>query len=180
MWRLVVEPGENAVSALNMPGLSRTRMVAMLVGMALALSLCGCESSGDKAIATTAEQTPVVAPLEHPLLKGIPVPAGFTIVRERSRARNMGGTRVAQCEFQGSLIPSEVVRFYEHYMPTAHFRPGSKIFVQGAYTLRFESDSEECVVFTKRNLFNTALMLDVGPVSKGGIDATGGPTPPSP
>jgi hypothetical protein len=128
----------------------------------------------------TTDQSPVVAPVEHPLLKGIPIPTGFTIVREHSRARDMGATRIAQCEFQGSLIPSEVVRFYEHYMPTAHFRLGPKVFINGEYTLRFESDTEECTVFIKPRLFNTALILDVGPLSKGEAEPTGRLAPPPP
>ncbi len=161
-------------------GLSSYSPAMLGAGAVLALGLWGCDGSGSNAPATTTDQTPVVAPVEHPLLKGIPVPTGFTIVRERSRARHMGATRVAQCEFQGSLIPSEVVRFYEHYMPTVRFRAGPKVFVNGEYTLRFESDTEECSIFIKPKLLNTALILDVGPLAKGESEAPGRPAPPPP
>lgn len=159
-----------------------TRAAGTMLGLALmTLSLWGCESSESNApMATTADQTPVVAPLEHPLLKGIPIPTGFKIVPERSRARHSGATRVAQCEFQGSLAPGEVVRFYEHYMPTVRFRLGPKVFVNGDYTLRFVSDSEECDVFIKPKGFNTTLILDVGPLWKGDTDQPARPTPPPP
>jgi hypothetical protein len=171
------------VDALIRRGLNRAWAVGTFGGLALAaLSLWGCGGPGsDAPTATTTDQTPVVAPVEHPLLKGIPIPTGFRIVPERSRARHSGATRVAQCEFQGSLIPSEVVRFYEHYMPTARFRLGPKVFVQGEYTLRFQSDSEECDVFVKPKGFNTVLILDVGPLWQGETETTPGrPTPPPP
>jgi hypothetical protein len=169
------------VDALSSRGFSRIPIIAGLAALAaVAFSQWGCAGSENKPSPMTEDQTPVAAPVEHPLLKGIPIPTGFNIVREHSRARRMGSTRVAQCEFQGSLIPSEVVRFYEHYMPAAHFRLGPKIFVNGEYTLRFESDTEECSVFIKPKLFGTVLILDVGPLSKGEPEPAGRAAPPPP
>jgi uncharacterized iron-regulated membrane protein len=144
---------------------SPARLAFMLTGLAAVGLWGGCQGVDSAPTATTTDQTPVAAPVEHPLLKGIPIPTGFALVQERSRARHLGTTREAHCEFQGNLIPSEVVRFYEHYMPTAHFSLGPKVFAQGEYTLRFESATEECNVIVQRKGFKTALIIDIGPTS---------------
>ena len=141
----------NAVRRIAARGGARPVWLAFM-SMSLALAgLClGCQDENATPMATTTDQKPVVAPVEHPLLKGIPIPAGFTLVQDRSRARHQGATRDAKCEFQGDLIPSEVVRFYEHYMPTAHFSLGPKVFSQGEYTLRFES-AAQCEAALRRD-----------------------------
>lgn len=168
----------NAIGMWPRRGLA---LVLAPLGLALVgLSAPGCQDAGSGPVATTADQTPAVAPVEHPLLRGIPIPAGFRLVQERSRARHHGSTRDAQCEFQGTLSPSEVVRFYEHYMPAARYRLGPKIFVRGDYTLRFESDAEECNVFVKPKGSKTTLIIDVGPLWKEGSDRAPRPTPPPP
>ena len=156
-WRRIATRGDTRILCLGF----------MSIGLALTGLCAGCQDENATPMANNPDGAPVPAAMEHPLLKGIPIPAGFQLVQDRSRARHQGATREAQCEFQGSLVPGEVVRFYEHYMPTAGFGLGPKIFVQGQYTLRFESTAEECNIVVKRTGFNTTLVIDIGPASRG-------------
>ncbi len=160
----------------------RSQIALALPGVVLlALCLWGCETSSSSGpVAVTTDQTPLPEPLEHPMLKGIPVPTGFRIVQDHSQVRHRGSMRDAQCEFQGTLIPSEVARFYEHYMPTAHFKLGPKIYINGEYTLRFESNNEECNVLIRPKGSKTILIIDVGPLWKGEPEPEPRPTPPQP
>jgi hypothetical protein len=156
------------------------RVVGVMGVFIVALCVAGCQDSNANApVVTTTDQTPVATPVEHPLLKGIPIPIGFKIVQEKSRVRHRGSMRDAQCEFQGTLIPSEVVRFYEQYMPAAHFKLGPKIFVDGDYTLRFESSTEECNVIVKYKNSKTTVIIDLGPLSTSAPERER-PEPPQP
>lgn len=146
----------------------------VLVGLAIP----ACQSGGNTS-AVASDQAPVATPVEHQLLKGIPVPAGFRIIPEHSRARNLGETRVAQCEFEGSLAAGDVARFYEHYMPTARFTLGPKLFNSGEYAIRFESDTEECNVWIKPKAQKTILIIDIGPRATGSAAERNLSSPPS-
>ncbi|MEW6249613.1 MAG: hypothetical protein AB1716_03120 [Planctomycetota bacterium] len=110
------------------------------------------------------EPPPVVRAAEHPLLPRIPVPEGFQLSDSDTRARNSGAVRAGQFRFRGDLPVQQTIRFYEHHMPTAGFRQGSKLFNGGECTIRFESDSEECNVWIKPGWWRTTLIIDVGPL----------------
>jgi hypothetical protein len=145
--------------------LPATALVSAIV--CVSLSLPGCKSSGE---AQMVGDAPPAAPVQHPLLENIPLPTGFKIVPEHSVARLAGSMRVANCEFEGSLPPDAVARFYVEYMPTAKFTLRSKRFENGEYAIRFESDTEECNVRIIYKSNKSILLIDLGPLGKGGGD----------
>jgi len=151
------------------------RIRGRLVCAALVLcggGLLGCELLGGNRQSTG--QAPPVSPMQHPVLEGIPLPAGFRIVDERSMARKAGATRIGQCEFIGGAMPDDVARFYEKYLPAAKFTLKEKGFNNGEYALRFESDNEVCNIRVRPAKGKTALVIDVGPLLRG----AGEPRPP--
>ena len=159
------------MSAVAQRDRSTLRSIAGLTLLVLAATLGGCDSSGGSAGSGPGmNQTAVATAVQHPLLQNIPLPAGFRMIPERSVASVVGANRVAKCEFQGGLSPDEVARFYESLMPTARFTLGPKSFDNGEYSMRFESDSEECSLRIKRAGSRTVLVIDIRPLSKGSAD----------
>lgn len=152
----------------------RSRILSLVAcaGLLLAAAaLVGCDSGGGSAGGgPTMGQPAVATAVQHPLLQNIPLPAGFRLIQERSVASLAGSTRVAKCEFQGGLSPDDVARFYESLMPTARFTLGPKSFDNGEYTMRFDSESEECTLRIKRAGSKTVLIVDVRPLAKGSAE----------
>jgi hypothetical protein len=139
-------------------------LAGLVAGGAL---LVGCESMGTYGTSSSAQRGPAPSPMQHALLQNIPVPAGFTLVDERSVARKSGQLRVALCEFEGPAEMERVVRFYMDYMPSAKFVLKKEDFVRGEHQMRFESQTEECAIRVRQNRTKTTLVIDLGPVAKG-------------
>jgi len=144
--------------------------VAALVCAAAVMTfagLCGCETLGGP------DQAPPASPQQHPMLEGIPLPSGFRSVPERSVGRATGALRVGQYEFEGSLSPIQVRRFFVENMPAARFMKKEERSENGAYSLRFESDTEVCNVCAKPAkgwTGRTAIIVDIGPLPKGSAE----------
>jgi hypothetical protein len=105
-------------------------------------------------------------PLQHQMLAGIPVPVGFRMIPVHSTVQVIGATRVGRCEFEGATAPDTTARFFLEQMPAAQFKETLRRLDAGEYTLRFESDSEECTVRIKPVKTTTVLVVDIGPVAK--------------
>jgi hypothetical protein len=105
-------------------------------------------------------------PLQHQMLAGIPVPVGFRMVPAHSTVQVVGATRVGRCEFEGATAPDTTARFYLEQMPAAQFKETLRRLDAGEYTLRFESDSEECTIRLKPVQTTTVLIVDIGPLAK--------------
>lgn len=150
---------------------SRTgaRLGAVMALTAGVLSVAGCATFNGGTTGTAAPE-PAITAVQHALLSDIPRPVGFELVPERSVARESGQFRVAQCEYVGSTHPDAVARFYVEYMPRAQFTLRQKRFDNGQYSLRFESDQEECNVRVRGERSNTVLVLDVGPLPRGSTE----------
>lgn len=151
---------------------ARTIGIFAILGLGLGWCvLCGCAAFGGASATESGSSGPPPSPVQHALLQNIPLPVGFKMVPERSVARESGRFRVAQCEFEGSSSPEEVTRFYINYMPSANFVLKQKRYDSGEYTLRFESDAEECNIRARSGkLSSTTLVVDVGPLPKGTAD----------
>jgi hypothetical protein len=155
---------------------SQSRRAVALSGASVlwvVAALVGCQQGGDTNRPSTG-QAPPTAALQHPALENLPLPAGFELVRERSMARKAGRMRIGQCEFIGPATPDDVSRFYEKYMPTAKFTLKERGFNNGEYALRFESDDEVCNIRARPAKGKTVLVIDIGPLLKGGAE----PRPP--
>lgn len=164
MSAVVAQPGSRTVSPFIGSGI--------LIVLA---TLSGCDSGGSQSTAPGTNQPAVATAVQHPLLQNIPVPAGFRLMSDRSVASISGSTRVAKCEFQGGLSPDEVVRFYESLMPTVRFTLGPKSYDNGQYSMRFESETEECTLRIKRAGSKTVLVIDLRPLSKGSAEGEAQP-----
>lgn len=110
---------------------------------------------------------PTASAVQHPTLEGIPIPAGFKLVEQRSFGRSSGQLRYASCEFRGDTDPATVKRFYEQHMPSAGFTLRDWSFGLGEYLLRFDSSSERSTVRAKRDRLKTVLVIDISPTPKG-------------
>lgn len=140
----------------------RMTWMAAAAGGLLALSLAGCDFSSRTSEGPAVVPQPAT-PVQHPLLKNFPLPAGFRIVPERSVAKEAGPLRIARCEFEGHARPEEVVRFYEKYMPTAGFEFKERRYLESEYELRFESASETCTLRIRPQRSKSVLWVDLGP-----------------
>jgi hypothetical protein len=146
--------------------LRRRAAACLLFAGWLGFGLAGCDTLMGNRPSTG--QAPPNSPMEHSAIESIPVPAGFVIVPERSMARKAGGMRIAQCEFTGSATPDDVARFYKQYMPSAKFTQKEWSLNNGEYVLRFESDNEVCNVRVRPTQNKSTLVVDIGPLLKGG------------
>jgi len=150
---------------------SRRALTLSVAGVLwILVGLAGCQQGRDTNRPSTG-QAPPTAALQHPALENLPLPAGFELVRERSMARKAGRMRIGQCEFVGPATPDDVSRFYEKYMPTAKFTLKERGFNNGEYALRFESDDEVCNIRARPAKGKTVLVIDIGPLLKGGGEA---------
>lgn len=149
--------------------------VLLLSGVVAAV---GCESMSSGVSDGNAGRGAGPSPRQHALLQGIPIPAGFQLVPERTVARKSGQLRVALCEFEGGTDADGVVRFYLDYMPSARFVLKKEDFVHGEHQMRFESDSEECAIRVKPSRSKTILVIDLGPLAKGTAERETTPTLP--
>jgi len=158
----------------------RLQTAIVCAGLGLAGLGGGCQSPEQtEAIgpgASTASGAAVM-PVQDPMLENLPVPMGFRRVPERSLARATGKLRMAQCEYEGSTSPADLVRFYESQMPTAQFALKERRLDAGVYSLRFESDSEVCNLRIKRAKSKTILVIDLGPLPKGAGEREAKPLP---
>ncbi len=153
-----------------------SRIYRATLGLALLVAImAGCESAGDAQMPTG--QPPPTAPRQHPVLEHIPLPMGFAMVPERSVARLAGPLRVAQCEFEGTGAVDDVAEFYLKHMPAAKFTLRDKRFDAGTWLMRFESRTEECNIRVKPKGKRAVIVIDLGPLPKGGADRPSRPPP---
>lgn len=138
---------------------------AAILGLLAALS--GCQSYSSTTSTGNSATGPAASPVQHPLLTNVPLPVGFRMVPERSVARGSGRFRMAICEFEGTTPPERVTSFYQNYMPSANFALRTTSLVNGEYKLRFESDTEECSIYVRRERQATRLVIDLGPLPRG-------------
>ncbi len=149
---------------------SEPRVGAALLCAAMVMTCAGwygCDSSGSGIRGAS------VAPRQHPMLEGIPLPSDVRTVRERTVGRATGAVRMGQYEFECGLAPIEVRSFFLENMPGAHFTKKEEHTENGAYTMRFESNTEVCSICAKPKPWSskTALIVDIGPLSKGGAES---------
>jgi hypothetical protein len=147
-----------------------------LAALCLCLPLGACVSASVSN--GTASTSSGVAPMQHPMLEGIPIPNGFELVPERSYYRNTGSQRYATCEYQGPTDPLAVSRFYREYMPTAGFAFRQERYIGGQRTMEFESSTEQSTVCVKPDKSRTVLIIEISPAAKAPADRE--TAPPSP
>lgn len=158
---------------------SNRRSARLIVPCAVlaAMAACtGCLSGGKR----NDQGTALASAVRDPVLQDIPRPQGFVIDDQKSMAFASGRVRMARCQYAGSVDPLGVKRFYEEYMPSAHFRLLQWSLEKGVYDLRFESDSELCGIRIWRERSRTGLMIEVGPRPRGTAERSDNAPPPLP
>ena len=153
------------------PAMVWPAVIGCLLGM-----LGGCQSGG----AHAANDTMLASAVRDPILQDIPRPQGFSLDEQRSMAFASGRFRVVRCEYTGKMDAVQVKRFYEQYMPTAHFKLLQWSLEDGMYRLRFESNGELCNIRIRRDGSNSALLIEIAPRPQGSVPAAAGATPPAP
>jgi hypothetical protein len=131
------------------------------------LPLGACASSGG---GSQAGSGPAVAPMQHPMLEGLPIPNGFELVPERSFYSSSGQLRYAACEYRGATDPLSVSRFYREYMPSAGFTFRQESFIGGEHLLAFDSNTEQTTIRVKRDVAKTVLVIQINPTPKGSAE----------
>ncbi len=167
----------------RLTGRSPVPPVALAAVFAALLLTCASEWGCDAPASQGSTQVVPPAPMQHPMLEGVPLPAGFRIVPERSVGRSVGAIRVGQYEFEGSVMPVDVARFYREHMPAARFAKQDERFDNGEYSLRFESDREVCNIRARparARAGRTTLAIDIGPLPKGSTERVSRPIAPPP
>jgi hypothetical protein len=137
------------------------------------LTVCGCDSGG-----LSSGRKVAAAPVQHPMLENIPLPADAIEQPERSVGRRSGRFRVGKFEFLTANDPLTVMRFYRELMPTAGYRLRTEVAEGGVYDMRFDSDVEECAIrIIPGRMSKTRLIVDVGPIPRGPAAAANEPDP---
>lgn len=108
--------------------------------------------------------------VQHPMLEGIPLPSGFTMIPEQSVGRSSGRFRVATVVFEGRGDAAAVNRFFKEYMPSAGFTLTNEQFVHGKWYMRYRSDVEECNIEIEPGRYRTVVLIDIGPVPRGSAE----------
>ncbi len=107
-------------------------------------------------------------PREAPYLEGVPVPGGFKLVSRQSTDYESGGQRSALHVYEGWADPAAIRSFYREQMPMMGWGKVSDQSVEGVVTLRFEKQSEACIVEIKPTglLRWTKIQVSVSPFSR--------------
>ncbi|MCK4342272.1 MAG: hypothetical protein KAY37_11180 [Phycisphaerae bacterium] len=148
----------------------RLRWSAACAGMLFTIaSLSGCNGFGGSE-STPPGQGPPPSPRQHRMLKNIPIPAGFQMVRDRSNAWASGQIRWANYAFEGNASPEQIADFYTNHMPSAKFILKKESLESGEHHLSFESDTEDCNIRIRRGKLKTTLIINLGPLPKGSAE----------
>lgn len=145
----------------------RNALPVGLAALALGVGLSGCVSAS---VGTQAQEKPSIQAVQHPMLGGFPVPAGFELVEDRSYAKNVGELRLATCEFAGKADLPAVSRFYREYMPSAGFTLRQDALMRGEHIMSFDSRDERCTLRFRRERLRTILMVDISPAPRGAVE----------
>lgn len=146
---------------------SQSRWLARKAGVGwlmLCLLLPACQSTklGDSSAHTRPPEA-----VQHPMLGGIPLPRGFAVVTDKSKAWESGRHRFASYEFIGSVSRDTVHEFFLNHMPTANFKLLQRRDDRGEYILSFTSSTEECSIRIGNRRYKTYIVVDVGPLPQG-------------
>ncbi len=133
-----------------------TRSWLPLAALATALTLPGCDSTSTGG---NVSDRPVARAVRDPVLQDIPKPAGFVLDEQQSLAISAGRMRLAKCQYSGGLVPKDVKRFYEEYMPQAGFALRRWSLDHGEFNMRFESDTEVCTVRVRPKGYRSSLVV---------------------
>ena len=147
--------------------------LAGLAALAMCLPLGACATTSSTATASGDGRS--ASAMQHPTLEGIPIPAGFELVGDRSFHHASGRLRYANCEFQGDGDPAAVERFYRKHMPSAGFTLRQTSSGRGEYVLEFDSSNERSTVRARRDKFKTILIVTVSPTPKGSVEREANP-----
>jgi hypothetical protein len=142
------------------------RRVALAALTGVILGPIGCASTG----AGPEAGTPLPTPVQHATLAGIPLPQGFSYVPDRSVFFHSGQIRGGIFEFSGVNEPLVVYKFYQTHMPSAGFTLKQSGGDRGVYTLRFDSEAEECNVKVLKEKAKTVLVIRLDPLPKGAVE----------
>ena len=135
------------------------------VAVAVAVVAAGCTShSGGFNSSAAREPASAGAAVQHPTLEGIPLPAGFRLVDDRSFGVSTGPMRVGRFEFRGNVERTTVASFFKQYMPSGGWTLRKEDFDRGVYELRFESSSEECTIRLRAEGRATIIGVQVSPI----------------
>ena len=137
---------------------------------AAALVSGGCNSVSMSASAGREPAARLASAVRDPVLQDIPKPAGFQLAADRSIFWQRGRWRMGKCEYEGPTDPTGVKRFYEQYMPSAGFTLRERSLDNGEYKLRFESETEVCVIRIARKRGRTRVLLEIAPQSRGAAE----------
>ncbi len=130
----------------------------------------GCASVSVSASADRKPSARLASAVRDPILQDIPKPAGFQLAADRSIFWQRGRWRMGKCEYEGPTDPTAVKRFYEQYMPSAGFTLRERSLDNGEYKLRFESETEVCVIRIARKRGRTRVLLEIAPQSRGSAE----------
>jgi len=137
------------------------------------LVLGGCATYSNQVVTDSSGKTAeYVPPVQHYMLAGIPLPQGFELVSDQSIGRASAHYRDVVFIFSGSRDVATVRRFFRENMPAAQFQLRKEWYYRGESNLRFDSSTEECNVSIRPGRFNrTTIVLDIGPLPDGNVDA---------
>ncbi|MBW7905612.1 MAG: hypothetical protein LC135_03880 [Phycisphaerae bacterium] len=137
-----------------------------LLASVVAVVAAGCTSQSGGISPSSASREPASAgpAMQHPTLEGIPLPAGFRLVDDRSFGVSTGPMRVGRFEFRGNVERTTVASFFKQYMPSGGWTLRKEDFDRGVYELRFESSSEECTIRLRAEGRATIIGVQVSPI----------------
>ena len=138
------------------------RGVVVLVVMALAMIVAGCEQIGG------ARQETQLVVAREPIVTDIPVPEGFKMDLQRSfyYAPTAGSPRVGKLTYTGRAQTPELITFFRENMPVSGWAMKNEAGTFGSYVLYFEKGTETAQVSVTPYRFNTDVTVQLGRISK--------------
>lgn len=134
------------------------------------IAALGCQSNQGTAGASYDASGAGLSAMQHPTLEGIPVPARFQLVADRSYCKQIGALRLANCTFDGKTDAASVFEFYKANMPSAGFTLRQWNFERGEYIAWYESHTEHCTIRIRREGYRTSVIVDVSPLPTGSAE----------
>lgn len=137
-------------------------------------ALAACAAVGLSGAACSNSNRPISPmPMQHPMLEHVPLPSGFRLVDDKSRATSTGEARWAQCVFSGRADRAEVYQFFEANMPAGGWKLREKHLLDGGvYELHYESQQERCDVRIWQDSWGKAFIeVDLRRLTSAGADA---------
>jgi hypothetical protein len=102
-----------------------------------------------------------LVPRKDPAIADVPMPIGFVLIEDHSRAEVAVGTRYVEQMYQGVSTLGEAVRFYRSHLPRQGWRPLGEAVEAGVFIMRYTKGDENLELRIAQQKVRTTVSVTI-------------------